>query len=66
MALKMLKTTASRLVKLLLLVAPSITNLTRKLLQEDESDEEDRFASMDEEDMGELEQNKLVIYTDSY
>ena len=54
--LKVLKSTASRLVKFLLLAAPAITNFTGKLLQEDESDKEDEE---------ELEQNKLVIYTDS-
>ena len=62
----MLKSTASRLVKLLLLAAPAITDFTCKLLQEDESNEEVPFASVDKEDEGELEQNKLVIYTDSY
>ena len=46
-------------VKLLLLAAPAITNFTCKLLQEDEGDKEDLFASVDEEDEGELEQNKL-------
>ena len=46
------------------LAAPAITDLTRRLLQEDESDE-DPFASVDEEDEGDLEQNELVIYTDS-
>ena len=42
-----------------------IPDFTRKLLQEDESNEEDPFASVDEEDKEEVEQNKLVIYTDS-
>ena len=47
------------------LAGPATTDFTRKLLQEDESDEKDPFASVDEEDEGELEQNELVIYTDS-
>ena len=51
--------------KLLPLAAPAITDFTRKLLQEDESDEEDPFANVGEEDEGELEQNELVVYTDS-
>ena len=38
------------------LAAPAITYFTRKLLQEDESDEEDPFANVDKEDEGELEQ----------
>lgn len=46
------------------LAAPAITDLTRRLLQEDESDE-DPFAGVDEEDEEELEQNELVIYTNS-
>ena len=65
MALKMLKSTASRLVKLLLLAAPAITDFTCKFLQEDESNEEYLFSSVDKEDDGELQQNELVIYTDS-
>ena len=40
------------------LATPAITDFTCKLLQEDESDE-DPFASMDKEDEGKLEQNKL-------
>ena len=47
------------------LAAPATTDATRKLLQEDESDEEDPFSSLDEEDEGELEQNELLIDTDS-
>ena len=38
---------------------PAITDFTRRLLQEDESNKEDPFASVDEEDEGELEQNEL-------
>ena len=45
--------------------APGITGTTCKLLQEYESDEEDPFASLDKEDVGELNQNKLLIDTDS-
>ena len=45
--------------------SPAITDATRKLLQEDESDEEDLFASLDEEDEGDLKQNELVIDIDS-
>ena len=47
------------------LAAPATTEFTRKLLQEDGSDKEDSFASVDEEDEGELEQNELVVYTDN-
>ena len=50
-------------------VPPAITDFTSKLLQEDESDEEDPFASVDKEDDEELEQNELHVviymYTDS-
>ena len=46
------------------LAAQAITDFTRKFLQEDESDE-DPFASVDEEDERELEQNEQLIYTDS-
>ena len=46
------------------LLRPCNTYATRKLLQEDESNEEDPFASLDKEDGG-LEQNKLVIDIDS-
>ena len=42
------------------LASSAITNATRKLLQEDESDDEDAFACLDEEDEGDLEQNELV------
>ena len=45
------------------LAAPVNTDFTHKLLQEDEIDEEDLFASVDKEDEGELEQNEPVIYT---
>ena len=38
------------------LATPVITDLTHKLLEEDEIDEEDLFASVDKEDEGELEQ----------
>ena len=44
-----------RLVKLLPLTDPAFTDFTCKLLQEDESDEEDPFVSVDEEDDRELE-----------
>ena len=57
----MLKSTAGEVTAL---SGPATTDFTRKLLQEDESDDEDLFASVDEEDEGELEQNELVIYTD--
>ena len=46
------------------LAPPAITDATRKLLQEIESDEEDQFASLGEEGR-ELEQNELLIDTDS-
>ena len=46
------------------LVAPAITDSTHKVLQEDESSNEDLFANMDINE-GELKQNELVIYTDS-
>ena len=47
------------------LTAPAITDDTCKLLQEDESTEEDPFAILDEGNKGELEQNKLLIDADS-
>ena len=44
------------------LAALAIIDFTCELLQEDEGDKEDPFASVDEEDEGELEHNQLVIY----
>ena len=46
------------------LASPGNTYATCKLLQEDESDEEDLFASLDEEDNGDLKQNELAIDID--
>ena len=60
--LKMLKSTGSTLVKFPALAASAYTDLTRKLLQEDECNE-DSFASVDEEDEGGLEQNEPAIYS---
>ena len=46
------------------LAAPATTDFTRKLLQENGSDKEGPFASVDE-DEGELERNKLVMYNNN-
>ena len=51
--------------KVTTLAVPAITDASRKLLQEDESNEEDPFACPGMEDEGELEQNELLTDTDS-
>ena len=64
MPLKMLKSNL-KAGKVATLASPAITEANCKLLQEDESDEEDLFASLNKEDEGDLEQNKLLVDTDT-